>query len=126
MNLRIVIALLSIFLLALPVVALASPFDGWTLEEIRADPGFVPIKETWGLKLSEATLSGDSDAPLCHMWIGYIDIDGDWRIYFDHRGDGLTCCFQDDASPWLDDMAPIWTRGLVSRLVEEGILEGYP
>ncbi len=107
-------------------IANASPFDGWSVEQIKADPCFVALEQESGLALSQARESGERDASLCHIWIGYIDIDGDWRIYFDHHGYGLTCCYQDDASPWLGDMAPLWTKGLVSRLVEEGILDGYP
>ena len=109
-------------------IAHASPFDGWTLEQIKADPGFVSTEDPRGPTLSCATESGDPGAPYCHDWIGYIDLDGDWRIYFDQRGYGLTCGFQEDeySSGWLEDMAPLWTRGLVDRLIDEEILEGYP
>ena len=58
--------------------ALASEFDGLTVAQIKAHPGFVASDYS----LSSAKNSGDPNAKHVYWWIGYIP-SGDKRVYFE-------------------------------------------
>ncbi|GEM_PF-2062414 len=94
--------------------ALASPFDGLTVEEVRAHPDFVADDYS----LSSATNSGDPDAPHVYWWIGYIP-DGDTRVYFTSFGEPLTCVKWEATGEWV----PVWVVEALNRLLDEGYIE---
>lgn len=95
-------------------VALASSYDGLSVEEIRARPDFV--KDTYSL--SSATNSGDIGADHVYEWIGYIP-DGDKRVYFTSFGEPLTCVQWKATGEWV----PEWVADALDRLLEEGYIK---
>ena len=94
--------------------ALASPFDGMTVDEIRAHPDFVADDYS----LSSATNSGDPDAPHVYEWIGYIPA-GDNRVYFTSYGEPLTCVKWDATGEWV----PEWVVVALKKLLEGGYIK---
>ena len=95
------------------VLAWASPFDGLSVEEIRAHPDFVAADYC----LSSATNSGDSGAGHVYWWIGYIPVD-DTRIYFTSFGEPLTCVEWEATGEWV----PLWVVDALDRLLAEGYI----
>jgi len=99
--------------------ALASDFDGWSIEKIKADPGFVSSDYS----LSWARNSGDVDAPHIYWWIGYIPV-GDKRVYFTSFGEPLTCVEWEKTGEWV----PEWVVKALDKLVDGGyiVLNPHP
>lgn len=102
-----------LLLLSLCTAAAASPFDGMSVEQIRAHEDFTPDTQS----MSWATNSGDPDAPHIYWWIGYIP-DGDKRIYFTSYGEALTCVQWQETGEWV----PMWVREALDKLVAEEII----
>ena len=113
MILRVVV-LSALICVALASAALASPFDGWTMEEITAHPDFVRSTDS----MSQATNNGDPDvADNVYWWVGYIPVD-DQRIYFTSFGEPLTCVKWDVTGEWV----PEWAVNALDRLVNDGLI----
>lgn len=102
-----------LIMLALTGAAFASPFDGWSVDQIRGHSDFT--KDTQSM--SWATNSGDPDAPHIYWWIGYIP-HGDQRIYFTSYGEPLTCVQWGPTGEWV----PLWVRDALDRLFAEEII----
>ncbi len=100
-------------LLAMSTSALASPFDGMSVEQVRGHADFVSDTQS----MSWATNSGDQDAPHIYWWIGYIP-NGDQRIYFTSYGEALTCVEWGATGEWV----PLWVRDALDRLLKEDII----
>jgi hypothetical protein len=94
--------------------ALASDFDGQTVEQIQANPAFVADTTS----MSSTTNSGRPDAPHIYWWIGYIP-DGDQRIYFTSYGEALTCVVWERTGEWV----PVWVAENLEKLAAEGIIK---
>ena len=94
--------------------ALASSYDGMSIEEIRAHPDFVADDYS----LSSATNSGDPDAEYVYWWIGYLP-DGDKRVYFTSFGEPLTCVNWKATGEWV----PEWVVDALNKLLDEGYIE---
>lgn len=94
--------------------AWASKFDGMTVDQIRAHPGFVADTQS----MSGATNAGDPDAPHIYWWIGYIP-DGDTRVYFTSYGEPLTCVKWDKTGEWV----PQWVLEALNKLVDGGYIK---
>ena len=105
--------MMMLFLFMLCSTAMASPFDGMTVAEIRAHDDFKADTQS----MSWATNSGDPDAPHIYWWIGYIP-NGDQRIYFTSYGEALTCVQWDATGEWV----PLWVRDALDRLLMEDII----
>ena len=95
-------------------MALASPFDGMSVEEIRAHPDFVADDYS----LSQAENSAEPDGRKIYWWIGYIP-SGDQRIYFTSYGEALTCVKWEETGEWV----PQWVADTLNELLEEGIIK---
>ena len=93
--------------------ALASEFDGLTVAQIKAHPGFVASDYS----LSSAKNSGDPNAKHVYWWIGYIP-SGDKRVYFDSFGEPLTCVKWEKTGEW----EPEWDVAALDKLVDGGYI----
>jgi hypothetical protein len=113
MFIRIALASLTAFLVG-TTVALASPFDNMSAEEIFARPDFVASTES----LNSAMNSGDPDAPHIYWWVGYIQ-QGDKRFYFTNFGEALTCVKWAQTGEWV----PEWVAEALQKLTDEGIIK---
>jgi hypothetical protein len=100
-------------------IALASEFDGMSVDQIKAHPGFVASTDS----LSSATNAGDKDAPHIYWWIGYIPV-GDQRVYFTSYGEPLTCVKWEKTGEWV----PEWVVKALDKLVDGGyiVLDPHP
>jgi hypothetical protein len=100
-------------------IALASDFDHMSVDQIKANPGFVSSTDC----LSGTTNSGDVDAPHIYWWIGYIPV-GDKRVYFTSYGEALTCVKWEKTGEWV----PEWVVAALDKLVDGGyiVLEPPP
>jgi hypothetical protein len=124
MHLRLSALLLLLF--AAPAAALASPFDGWTVAQIRSHPDFVAAAAAEGsVSMSRATASSAPQAPRVYEWIGYIPISAHQRVYFTAEGYGLTCG-AGLLGPYMDEWAPLWMDGAIDKLYATGVIQGYP
>ena len=116
-----------------------NPYDGWALEQIKADPGFHPLGQpssygSWWfppLRIdppSSARESAALDAPPVYQWIGFIELPEDYGRYmmvvFDKTGAGVTMVSGCNA-PY-DDPVPVWFVGTLGYLSDRGVLGGYP
>jgi hypothetical protein len=105
--------------------ALASPFDGWTLDELKDHPDFIPLEIS---PLTQDRLpreSAEPGAPLANDWIGYIDLPicnslDAGLILIDSQGTQLTC--DKVWFSWFPGWAPIWAREAVARLEQRGLI----
>jgi hypothetical protein len=123
---RIAVAII-LGLACLQEVALASEFDGWTLNQLKEHPRFVAYDH----QLAGANLAAHQQewagpgAPLTHKWIGYIVTKSKLEypseiVAIDDQGMLLTCTDND----W--DLIPSWALDAWTYLVESGYIEGYP
>jgi hypothetical protein len=93
--------------------AFASNYDNMSVDEIKAQPGFV--KDT--LSLSSTTNAGAPDADHIYWWIGYI-AEGDKRIYFTSYGEALTCVKWERTGEWV----PEWVAANLEKLTAGGYI----
>lgn len=93
--------------------AFASPFDGWSVDEIRAHQAF----SSSDYSLSWATNSGDPGAAHIYEWIGYIPT-GDQRVYFTSYGEPLTCVQWQASGEWV----PLWVADALDNLLAKGLI----
>jgi len=105
--------------LMLAGAALASEFDGMSVAQIKAHPGFVASDYS----LSSAKNSGDPGAKHVYWWIGYIP-SGDKRVYFDSFGEPLTCVKWEKTGEWV----PEWVVAALDKLVDGGyiVIDTHP
>jgi hypothetical protein len=109
------------------------PFIGWTLDEIKAHPGFIPWDK---FECSAGMLASPSKArdtskpgsPEVYHWIGCIELPEEYlgryaAVVFDDTGAGVTmiagCC------GGFDDLVPLWFGRTVEYLYDAGVIEGY-
>ena len=117
------------FMLASGLVsaAHASPFDGWTLEQLKAHPRFVPLD----IPITERNAMtfqrewNSPDAPLTHKWIGYIVLSQHKSVY--PLGEIVAIDDQGATSTFVDIgyWTPKWAVDAIDYLIERGVIQHY-
>jgi hypothetical protein len=113
MFIRIALIGLAVWLFSAGV-ALASPFDDMTADEIFSRDDFVRSTDC----LSNTTNAGDPDAPHVYYWVGYIEQDAK-RFYFTSFGEALTCVKWAQTGEWV----PEWVADALQKLTDKGIIK---
>jgi hypothetical protein len=110
------------------------PFEGWTLEQIKADPRFIPWDKFdtpmgAGGAPSSARDTSVAGWPAVYKWIGCIELPQNYLgryavVVFDSTGAGVTMVA--DCGGAYDDLVPLWFGRTIEYLEDVGIMEGYP
>lgn len=107
------LSVMLFFLLVFTGASFASPYDGMSVEQIRANANFKADTQS----MSWTTNSAEPDAPHIYWWIGYIQ-DGDTRYYFTSYGEALTCVEWDRTGEWV----PLWVRDALDSLFIDEVI----
>jgi hypothetical protein len=112
-----------------------NPFDGWTLSEIKAHPGFHAFIVSDPLSRdticpSQARVSGNPRSPYAFQWIGYIELSQEHKpwpeiVVFDSSGAGVTLT-SPEICPLPYQWVPVWAIDAIDYLYQLGYYEGYP
>lgn len=110
------------------------PFVGWSLEQIKADPRFIPWDKFdtplgVGGAPSSARDTSVAGQPAVYKWIGCIELPQDYLgryavVVFDSTGAGVTM-LAGCGGPF-DDLVPMWFGETIRYLFDVGTMEGYP
>lgn len=96
--------------------AWASPFDGWSLEQVKSDPRYHLIEDC------PVAVPIRVDGPFCcgyhryrDSWVGYIELGRDY-VVFDHAGNSLTVNSNGIAK---------WAVDAIDYVEERGVFEEF-
>lgn len=112
------------------------PYVGWTLEQIKADPGYTPWEQrpecTTGGVLAPPSSTRDTSKPgwpSSYNWIGYIELPKNYYnrlavVVFASNGAGVTMI--EDCGGAYFELMPLWFGRTLDYLYDVGYFEGYP